>query len=51
VAYAILCVDDKDRYCMEGALDLLNHVYTFLFWEELVKALQEKYGPARFQNQ
>lgn len=39
---------------LEGdALDLfawINSERTLLYWEELVKALQENYGPAEFQN-
>lgn len=39
---------------LEGdALDLFPWIHserTLLYWEELVKALQENYGPVEFQN-
>ncbi|KAF7823968.1 retrotransposon gag domain, Retroviral aspartyl protease [Senna tora] len=48
-----LKVDIAAMYLEGDALDLfawLNSERTMLYWEELVKALQENYGPAEFQN-
>ncbi|KAH0781471.1 hypothetical protein KY290_001069 [Solanum tuberosum] len=44
---------DEEEDIDRDALDLfswINRVRTLLYWEELVKALQKKYGPAEFQN-
>ncbi|WMV29411.1 hypothetical protein MTR67_022796 [Solanum verrucosum] len=46
-------VDIAAMYLEGDALDLfswINRERTLLYWEELVKALQENYGPAEFQN-
>ena len=48
-----LKVDIAAMYLEGDALDLfawINSERTLLYWEELVKALQENYGPAEFQN-
>ncbi|KAF7815213.1 retrotransposon gag domain, Retroviral aspartyl protease [Senna tora] len=48
-----LKVDIAVMYLEGDALDLftwLNSEKTMLYWEELVKALQDNYGPAEFQN-
>ncbi|KAH0706166.1 hypothetical protein KY285_010686 [Solanum tuberosum] len=45
--------DIASMYLEGDALDLfswINREQTLLYWEELVKALQENYGPAEFQN-
>ena len=46
-------VDVAAMYLEGDALDLfawVNSERTLLYWEELVKILQEQYGPAEFQN-
>ncbi|KAF7800969.1 retrotransposon gag domain, Retroviral aspartyl protease [Senna tora] len=46
-------VDVAAMYLEGDALDLfawINAERTILYWEELVRALQEQYGPAEFQN-
>ncbi|KAF7839637.1 putative mitochondrial protein [Senna tora] len=46
-------VDVAAMYLEGDALDLfasINSERTILYWEELVRALQEQYGPADFQN-
>lgn len=48
-----LKVDIAAMYLEGDALDLfswLNNERTLIYWDELVKALQESYGPAEFQN-
>lgn len=48
-----LKVEVAAMYLEGDALDLfawINSERTLLYWEELVKALQENYGPAEFQN-
>lgn len=46
-------VDIAAMYFEGDALDLfswINHERTLLYWEELIKAFQENYDPAEFQN-
>ncbi|KAF7825223.1 retrotransposon-related protein [Senna tora] len=46
-------VDVATLYLEGNALDLfawINSKITILYWEELVRALQEQYGPTEFQN-
>jgi len=48
-----LKVDVAAMYLEGDALDLfawINSERTLLNWEDLVKALQENYGPAEFKN-
>ncbi|KAI6694685.1 hypothetical protein NL676_022395 [Syzygium grande] len=48
-----LKVDVAAMYLEGDALDLfawINKEWTLVYWEELVKALQENYRPAEFQN-
>ena len=47
-----LKVEIATMYVKGDALDLfawINRERTILYWEELVKALQENYGPVEFQ--
>ena len=48
-----LKIDITTMYLEGDALDLftwINIKRIILYWEELVKALQENYGPIEFQN-
>lgn len=48
-----LKVDVAAMYLEDDALDLfawINSAHTLQYLEDLVKALQENYGPAKFKN-